>query len=130
MVGATRVGRWRLAPASGAELLAERVRKAVSRSSSAIVLIAAAHDVDEMLTAIGDSGADVIRQTLTEDEAAAPQASLKATPPARRSAGCWPPLCEYRGSAGHCFARQNGGSTIRSSPVAGGVSALSGQLRR
>jgi uncharacterized membrane protein len=64
------------------QLLVDQLRTAVPRSGSAIVLIAAARDVDEMLTAIGDSGGEVIRQTLTADQAAALQASLSATPAA------------------------------------------------
>jgi uncharacterized membrane protein len=63
-------------------LLVDQLRAAVPRSGSAIVLIAAACDVDEMLTAIGDSGGEVIRETLTADQAAALQASLSATPAA------------------------------------------------
>jgi|SRR5450755_2790305 uncharacterized membrane protein len=64
------------------QLLVDQLRTAVPRSGSAIVLIAAARDVDEMLTAIGDRGGEVIRQTLTADQAAALQASLSATPAA------------------------------------------------
>jgi uncharacterized membrane protein len=64
------------------KLLADQLREAVPRSCSAIVLIAPAPDVDEMLTAIGDRGGEVIRQTLTADQAAALQASLSSTPAA------------------------------------------------
>lgn len=64
------------------QLLVDQLRTAAPRSGSAIVLIAAARDVDEMLTAIGDSGGEVIRQTVTADQAAALQASLSATPAA------------------------------------------------
>ena len=64
------------------QLLVDQLRTAVPRSGSAIVLIAAARDVDEMLIAIGDSGGEVIRQTLTADQAAALQAALSATPAA------------------------------------------------
>jgi uncharacterized membrane protein len=64
------------------QLLVDQLRSAVPRSGSAIVLIAAARDVDEMLTAIGDSGGEVIRETLAADQAAALQASLSATPAA------------------------------------------------
>ena len=63
--------------------LAERLRNDLP-SGSGIVLIAASGDVDEMLTALGDSGGDVIRQTLTADQAAALEASLSGTPPASR----------------------------------------------
>lgn len=63
-------------------LLAERLRAAVPRSGSAIVLIADANDIDEMLAAIGQSSAQVNRKALTPEEAAAVQASLSASPAA------------------------------------------------
>jgi uncharacterized membrane protein len=62
------------------QLLVDQLRAAVPRSSSAIVMIAAPRDVDEMLAAIGGSGGKVIRRRLTADEAAALQASLGGTP--------------------------------------------------
>jgi uncharacterized membrane protein len=62
--------------------LAERLRATVPRSDSAIVLIADAHDVDEMIAAIGETSAQVIRRALTPEEAAAVQASLSASPAA------------------------------------------------
>ena len=52
------------------------------RSSSAIVLVAAAADVDEMVAALGDSEQDLNRRELTEEQGAALQASLAAAPPA------------------------------------------------
>ena len=61
--------------------LADRIRDAVPRDGSAIVLIAPASDVDEMLAAIGD-GADVLRRSLTPDEVAALESSLGGTPAA------------------------------------------------
>ena len=64
------------------EPLAERLRAAVPRPGSAIVLIATAHDVDEMVAAIGKTSGQVIRKALTPDEAAAVQASLSASPSA------------------------------------------------
>jgi uncharacterized membrane protein len=64
------------------EPLVERLRAAVPRSGSAIVLIADANDVDEMIAAVGDTSGQVIRKTLTAEEAAAVQASLSASPPA------------------------------------------------
>jgi uncharacterized membrane protein len=64
--------------------LVEQLRAAVPRSRSAIVMIAEPRDVDEMLAAIGDSGGEVIRQSLTAAQAAAIQASLSASPPASR----------------------------------------------
>jgi uncharacterized membrane protein len=71
------------------EPLAERLRAAVPRSGSAIVLIADARDVDEMLAATGEPGAQLIRKALTSEEAAAVQASLSASPAA--SPGPGPP---------------------------------------
>jgi uncharacterized membrane protein len=62
------------------ELLAERLRTLVPRSGSAIVLIADARDIDDMLAAIGDTSGHVIRTALTAEEAAAVQASLSASP--------------------------------------------------
>jgi hypothetical protein len=62
--------------------LVERLRAAVPRSGSAIVLIAPAKDVDEMIRAIGDTGGHVIRRGLTSEEAAGVQASLSASPAA------------------------------------------------
>lgn len=64
------------------EPLAERLRAAVPRSGSAIVLIADPNDVDEMIKVIGESSGQVIRRTLTPEEAAAIQASLGASPTA------------------------------------------------
>lgn len=64
-----------------AEALAEQLRDAVPLSSSAIVMIAAPAEVNEMLAALG-ADAHSVRRTLTAEEAAALQASLQATPPA------------------------------------------------
>jgi uncharacterized membrane protein len=64
------------------QALAERLRAAVPRSGSAIVLIADPNDVDEMMGAIGKTSAQVIRKALTPEEAAAVQASLSVSPPA------------------------------------------------
>jgi uncharacterized membrane protein len=64
------------------EQLAERLRAAVPRSSSAIVLIADASDADEMIAAIGEISGQVIRKALTPEEEAAVQASLSASPTA------------------------------------------------
>lgn len=62
--------------------LAEQLRTAVPRSSSAIVLIADTADAEEMLAALGDAVGGVVRQTLTDAQAAALEASLEAAPPA------------------------------------------------
>ncbi len=62
--------------------LAEQLRSAVPPSSSAIVLIADSADADEMLTALGEDAGAVVRQTLTDDQTAALEASLASAPPA------------------------------------------------
>jgi uncharacterized membrane protein len=64
------------------EPLAERLRAAVPRSGSAIVLIADPNDVDEMIAAIGETSRQAIRKALTPEEAAVVQASLDASPTA------------------------------------------------
>jgi uncharacterized membrane protein len=64
------------------ELLAGQLRTAVPHSSSAIVLIAAPADVDEMLAALDTGRQDVTRRTLKADEEAKLEASLSAAPPA------------------------------------------------
>jgi uncharacterized membrane protein len=64
------------------EVLAERLRVAVPRSSSAIVLIADPSDVSEMVAAIGEGNGRVTRKALTPEEAAAVQASLSDSPAA------------------------------------------------
>jgi uncharacterized membrane protein len=66
------------------QLLVDQLRAAVPRSGSAIVLIAASRDVDDMLAAIGDTDGEVTRQALTADQVAALQATLSATPAASR----------------------------------------------
>ncbi len=62
--------------------LAERLRTAIPRSSSALILSAETSDVDDMLTALGPSAEDVVRHQFTPDEEAELEASLRATPPA------------------------------------------------
>ncbi len=64
------------------EPLAERLRAAVPRAGSAIVLIAGASEVDQMIATIGATSAGVVRKALTPEEAAAVQASLSASPAA------------------------------------------------
>jgi uncharacterized membrane protein len=66
------------------EQLAERLRAAVPRSGSAIVLIAEANEVDAMVAAIGEISGQVLRKALTPEEAAEVQASLRASPAASR----------------------------------------------
>ncbi len=64
------------------EALAAQLRAAVPRSSSAVVLIAPAPDVDEMLAALGDAAQGVVRRTLAAHQAAELEASLSMAPPA------------------------------------------------
>jgi uncharacterized membrane protein len=62
------------------QALVDQLRSAVPRSSSAVVLIAEAPDVDDMLAALGESAQSTSRQTLTTDQAAELEASLSAAP--------------------------------------------------
>jgi len=62
--------------------LTDRLRDAIPRSSSAIVLIAAPADVDEMLAALGEGAQSVTRRTLSAEEAAQLELALSAAPPA------------------------------------------------
>jgi Protein of unknown function (DUF1269) len=62
------------------DVLAERLRAAVPPSSSAVVLIAGAPDVDEMVAALGEDAAGVVRQTLSAEQEAALEASLPSAP--------------------------------------------------
>jgi uncharacterized membrane protein len=64
------------------EALAEQLRAAVPRSSSAIVLIADPPDVEEMVAALDADAQGITRQTLTPEQQAALEASLSAAPPA------------------------------------------------
>jgi hypothetical protein len=50
-------------------------------SSSAVVLIAGASDVDEMIAALGESAQQVDRRTLSTAQEAELEASLSAAPP-------------------------------------------------
>jgi len=60
--------------------LAEQLRNAVPPSSSALVLIAQDSDVTDMLSAVGESAESVIRQRLSDGQAAELEASLSAAP--------------------------------------------------
>jgi uncharacterized membrane protein len=64
------------------QALTEQLRSAVPTSSSALVLIAGAPDVDEMLATLGDSPQRVTRQTLGAEQEAKLETSLSAAPPA------------------------------------------------
>jgi len=62
------------------ELLADRLREVLPRSSSAIVLIAPAPEVDEMLAALGDGGESRLRRTLTPEQTEELEAALSSAP--------------------------------------------------
>jgi uncharacterized membrane protein len=62
------------------QVLVEQLRTGVPRGSSAMVLIAPAADVDDMLAAIGEGRGVLTRRSLTADQAAALQASVGSTP--------------------------------------------------
>jgi uncharacterized membrane protein len=62
------------------QALAAALREAIPPSSSAIVAIAPAPEVDELLAAMGEGATDVVRRTLTDDEVTALEASLRAAP--------------------------------------------------
>jgi uncharacterized membrane protein len=64
------------------QMLADNLRAAVPRSSSAVVLIAAAADVEEMLAALGAGARGVTRRTLAPAELGRLEASLSVAPPA------------------------------------------------
>jgi uncharacterized membrane protein len=64
------------------EAIAERLRAVVPRSSSALVMIAEAPEVDEMLADVGEGAQSVVRRTLSAEEAAALEVSLGSAPPA------------------------------------------------
>ena len=63
------------------EALVEQLRAALPLSSSAVVLIAGASDVDEMIAALGESAQQVDRRTLSTAQEAELEASLSAAPP-------------------------------------------------
>jgi uncharacterized membrane protein len=64
------------------EPLAERLRAAVPRAGSAIVLIAESSDVDQMVAALGAGSKEVTRSALSAEETAALKSSLSASPAA------------------------------------------------
>jgi uncharacterized membrane protein len=63
------------------EAVAEQLRAVVRRSSSALVTVAPAPDVDEMLAAVSPGAESVLRRTLSSEEEAALEASLHTLPP-------------------------------------------------
>jgi uncharacterized membrane protein len=63
-------------------LVADRLRTSVPAPGSAVVLVAQAEDVDEMLRAFELDDAHVIRRTLSSEELAALNVSLSVAPPA------------------------------------------------
>jgi uncharacterized membrane protein len=62
------------------QALVDALREAIPKPSSAIVMFAPAPEVDELLAALGEDATDVVRRTLSEDEVAALEASLKSAP--------------------------------------------------
>ena len=62
------------------EALAGQLREAVPRSSSAIVLVAEAPEVDEMVAALKDAAHGITRLTLTAGQETALEASLNMAP--------------------------------------------------
>ena len=60
--------------------LASQVRDVVPRGSSALVMIAAPAEVQEMLGAVGDEAAGVTRRPLTDEETNAIEGSLRDLP--------------------------------------------------
>lgn len=62
------------------EELAEQLRAAVPRSSSAIVLIASSADVDEMVEALGEKVQHLTRHSLSAEQEASLEASLGTAP--------------------------------------------------
>jgi uncharacterized membrane protein len=67
------------------KLLVDELRTAVPRGHSAIALLADPAHVDDMLSALGESGqVVVVRRTLTAEQASALIASIAADPPASR----------------------------------------------
>jgi uncharacterized membrane protein len=63
------------------EALAALLREAVPPSSSAIVMVSSAAEIDELLAALGSSVPDAVRRTLSDEDVAALEASLVQAPP-------------------------------------------------
>jgi uncharacterized membrane protein len=63
------------------EAFVERLRDALPPESSALVMIAAADEVDELVAAIGDGASDTLRRALDAEQTAAVEAALSAAPP-------------------------------------------------
>jgi uncharacterized membrane protein len=63
------------------EALAALLREAVPRSSSAIVMVSSAAEIDELLATLGSSVADAVRRTLSNEEVAGLETSLEQAPP-------------------------------------------------
>jgi uncharacterized membrane protein len=64
------------------QAFAEQLRAAVPKSSSAVVLIADAPDVDEMVAALGPHAQNTERRTLTPEQTEALDAALRDAPAA------------------------------------------------
>jgi len=63
------------------EPFVRRVRRVLPSGCSAIILVATAADVDELIVAIGEGARGTVRRTLTFEQQAALEASLLAPPP-------------------------------------------------
>jgi uncharacterized membrane protein len=64
------------------DTLVDRLRAAIPKGGSAVVLLAAPEHVDAMIDALAGSGGEVTRRKLTDEEADAVQAALGPTPKA------------------------------------------------
>lgn len=62
--------------------LMETLHATLPKGSSALVLLGEPTHVDDMLTALGETGADVVRRTLSEAEVASIEEALRDTPQA------------------------------------------------
>jgi uncharacterized membrane protein len=63
------------------EVLADLLREAVPRSSSAIVMFSSPAEIDELLAALGSSASNAVRRTLSDEDAASLEAALEQAPP-------------------------------------------------
>jgi uncharacterized membrane protein len=62
------------------QVLADRLRAAVPRTSSAVVMIGSPSDIDDMLAAFAECGGEELRSKLTADQGAVLQAALREAP--------------------------------------------------
>ena len=62
------------------QVLADRLRAAVPRTSSAVGMIGSPSDIDDMLAAFAECGGEELRSKLTADQGAVLQAALREAP--------------------------------------------------